>query len=70
MASIKSYLYAVYMEKGIRAFAQKAAELGVDSNSESEILAEVEAAAKEMFESEDGKEYAKALEEKKKGNFD
>ena len=23
-----------------------------------------------MFESEDGKEYAKALEEKKKGNFD
>ena len=70
MASIKSYLYAVYMEKGIRAFAEKAAQLGVDSESENEILAEVEAAAKELFESEDGKEYAKALEEKKKGNFD
>lgn len=70
MASIKSYLYAVYMEKGIRAFAEKAAELGVDSENENTILEEVEAASKELFESEDGKEYAKALEEKKKGNFD
>ena len=70
MVSIKSYLYAIYMEKGIRAFAEKAAELGVDSETEQEILQEVEEAAKELFESEDGKEYAEVLEEKKKGNFD
>lgn len=69
MASIKSYLYAVYMEHGIQAFEDLAARLGVDGERRDEIFEEVETAAEELFESEDGREYADALEEKKKGNF-
>lgn len=70
MASIRSYLYAVYMERGIQAFEDKAAQLGVDGELRDDIFVEVEEAAEELFESEDGKEYAKALEEKKNGNFE
>ena len=70
MASIKSYLYAVYMEYGEEALEDKARQLGVDDERRDDILLEVEIAADELFETADGKEYARALEEKKKGNFD
>lgn len=70
MASIKSYLYAVYMEYGEEALEEKASQLGVDEERRDDILLEVEIAADELFETADGKEYARALEEKKKGNFD
>lgn len=70
MASIKSYLYAVYMERGIDAFETKAMELGIDDDRRDDIFAEVEEAAEELYETEDGQEYARALEEKKKGNFE
>ena len=63
----KSYLYAVYMEYGEEALEEKARQLGVDDERRDDILLEVEIAADELFETTDGKEYARALEEKKKG---
>lgn len=67
MTSIKSYLYAVYMDQGMDAFEKKATELGVEGNRKDEILEEVEKTAQELYLSEDGQEYVKALEKKKNG---
>lgn len=68
--SIKSYLYAVYMEKGIAAFASTAAELNVDEQRTYEILEEIEEAAKGMLETREGQIYAKALEFKRAGDME
>ena len=54
MASIKSYLYAVYMEYGEEALEDKARQLGVDDERRDDILLEVEIAADELFETADG----------------
>lgn len=67
MGSIKSCLYAVYMERGIEAFEAKALELGIDGQRKDEILEEVERTAQELYLSEDGKTYVKALEDKRRG---
>lgn len=69
MSSIKSYLYAVYMEEGEDAFEHKAIEFGIDEKRKEEILEEIEIAEKELFDTEDGKAYAKALEFKKQGDL-
>ncbi len=66
--SIKSYLYGIYMEHGMDAFEKKAEELGVDEQRKKAILKEAQQAAADIFSTCDGKEYKKALEEKKKGN--
>ncbi|MEE1030794.1 MAG: hypothetical protein U0L12_01490 [Ruminococcus sp.] len=68
MASITSYLYAVYISEGIGAFEKKALELGVDDERRDEIFEEVETAAEELFQTEDGQEYAQALELKGQGD--
>lgn len=70
MASIKSYLYAVYMEKGTEAFEAKGMELGIDGERKDRVLEEVETAARELFETRDGQEYQKALQEKEKGDME
>lgn len=70
MTSIKSYLYAIYMERGMEAFEKKAVELGVEGKRKDEILEEVEKTAEELYLSEDGQEYVKALEQKKNGHLE
>ncbi|NCB92721.1 MAG: hypothetical protein EOM40_09170 [Clostridia bacterium] len=70
MASIKSYLYAVYMESGVQAFEDKSEELGIEGARKEEVLKEVEQTAQELFETEDGQEYAQALEYKQAGDLE
>ena len=43
-------------------------ELGVDDERRDEIFEEVETAAEELFQTEDGQEYAQALELKGQGD--
>lgn len=68
--SMKSYLYAIYMERGIEAFEQESLAIGVDEKTMYEMMEEIETAAKEMFETKEGQRYAKALECKRAGNPD
>lgn len=68
MAAMKSLLYGIYMEDGEDAFEEKAEELGLDEQQWQEILKEAEEASEDIYETADGQEYAKALEEKQKGN--
>ena len=68
-ASVKNYLYAVYMAKGIAAFASEAADLNVDEEITFEILGEIETVCKDIAETPDGKLFAKALECKLAGNM-
>lgn len=68
--SIKNYLYAVYMDKGIAAFANVAADLNVDDERTFEILGEIEQAANEVLETPEGQKYAKAMECKAAGNLE
>ena len=64
MGSIKSYLYAVYMERGEEGFEKKARELSVEGEQREEILGEIKKTAGEIYETRDGQDYIKALAER------
>ncbi len=66
----KNYLYAVYMNKGISAFAREAAELNIDEIRTFEILEEIDQVSKEMWNTTEGQMYSKALEYKNTGNLE
>lgn len=70
MGSIKSYLYAVYMERGEEGFEKKARELSVEGEQWEEILGEIKKTAGEIYETRDGQDYIKALAEKRQGHQD
>lgn len=70
MASISSYLYALYIDRGMDAFDQKANELGLDEERKANMLEEVQAAAEELYETEDGQAYRRAVWEKEKGDME
>ena len=59
MGSIKSYLYAVYMERGEEGFEKKARELSVEGEQREEILGEIKKTAGEIYETRDGQDYTK-----------
>lgn len=70
MGAVKSLLYAVYMEHGVDAFVEKAKELEVDEVDEErqeEIYVEVEEAVEDLYDTPEGQEYKKLLEEKQQG---
>lgn len=64
MGAVKSLLYAVYMEHGVDAFVEKAKELEVDEERQEEIYVEVEEAVEDLYDTPEGQEYKKLLEEK------
>ena len=67
MGAVKSLLYAVYMEHGVDAFGEKAKELEVDEERQEEIYVEVEEAVEDLYDTPEGQEYKKLLEEKQQG---
>lgn len=67
MGAVKSLLYAVYMEQGVDAFVEKAKELEVDEERQEEIYVEVEEAVEDLYDTPEGQEYKKLLEEKQQG---
>lgn len=67
MGAVKSLLYAVYMEHGVDAFVEKAKELEVDEERQEEIYVEVEEAVEDFYDTPEGQEYKKLLEEKQQG---
>lgn len=67
MGAVKSFLYAVYMEHGVDAFVEKAKELEVDEERQEEIYVEVEEAVEDLYDTPEGQEYKKLLEEKQQG---
>ena len=67
MGAVKSLLYAVYMEHGVDAFVEKAKELEVDEERQEEIYVEVEEAVEDLYDTPEGQEYKKLLEEKQQG---
>lgn len=67
MGAVKSLLYAVYMEHGVDAFVEKAKELEVDEERQDEIYVEVEEAVEDLYDTPEGQEYKKLLEEKQQG---
>lgn len=67
MGAVKSLLYAVYMEHGVDAFVEKAKELEVDEERQEEIYVEVEEAVEDLYDTPEGQEYKKLLEEKHQG---
>lgn len=67
MGAVKSLLYAVYMEHGVDAFVEKAKELEVDEERQEEIYVEVEEAVEDLYDTSEGQEYKKLLEEKQQG---
>ena len=67
MGAVKSLLYAVYMEHGVDAFVEKAKELEVDEDRQEEIYVEVEEAVEDLYDTPEGQEYKKLLEEKQQG---
>ncbi len=69
-ASMKNYLYAVYMDKGIAAFAREAAKLNVDDMKTFELLDEIDQLSKEMMQTSQGQQYSQALEYKREGNLE
>ena len=60
MGAVKSLLYAVYMEHGVDAFVEKAKELEVDEERQEE-------AVEDLYDTPEGQEYKKLLEEKQQG---
>lgn len=70
MGAVKSLLYAVYMEHGVDAFVEKAKELEVDEARQEEIYVEVEEAVEDLYDTPEGQEYKKLLEEKQQGRED
>ena len=70
MGAVKSLLYAVYMEHGVDAFVEKAKELEVDEERQEEIYVEVEEAVEDLYDTPEGQEYKKLLEEKRQGKED
>ena len=70
MGAVKSLLYAVYMEHGVDAFVEKAKELEVDEARQEEIYVEVEEAVEDIYDTPEGQEYKKLLEEKQQGRED
>ena len=69
-ASIRNYLYAVYLDKGIAAMASTAADLDVEDDITFETLAAIELAANEVLETPEGQMYAKAMECKAAGKVE
>ena len=69
-ASVRNYLYAVYLDKGIAAMASAATDLDVEDDVTFEILAAIELASKEVLETKEGQMYAKAMECKAGGNVE
>lgn len=67
MGAVKSLLYAAYMEHGVDAFVEKAKELEVDEERQEEIYVEVEEAVEDLYDTPEGQEYKKLLEEKQQG---
>ena len=67
MGAVKSLLYAVYMEHGVDAFVEKPKELEVDEERQEEIYVEVEEAVEDLYDTPEGQEYKKLLEEKQQG---
>lgn len=67
MGAVKSLLYAVYMEHGVDAFVEKAKELEVDEERQEEIYVEVEEAVEDLYDTPEGQEYKRLLEEKQQG---
>lgn len=67
MGAVKNLLYAVYMEHGVDAFVEKAKELEVDEERQEEIYVEVEEAVEDLYDTPEGQEYKKLLEEKQQG---
>lgn len=67
MGAVKSLLYAVYMEHGVDAFVEKAKQLEVDEERQEEIYVEVEEAVEDLYDTPEGQEYKKLLEEKQQG---
>lgn len=67
MGAVKSLLYAVYMEHGVDAFVERAKELEVDEERQEEIYVEVEEAVEDLYDTPEGQEYKKLLEEKQQG---
>ena len=67
MGAVKSLLYAVFMEHGVDAFVEKAKELEVDEERQEEIYVEVEEAVEDLYDTPEGQEYKKLLEEKQQG---
>lgn len=67
MGAVKSLLYAIYMEHGVDAFVEKAKELEVDEERQEEIYVEVEEAVEDLYDTPEGQEYKKLLEEKQQG---
>ena len=67
MGAVKSLLYAVYMEHGVDAFVEKAKQLEVDEERQEEIYVEVEEAVEDIYDTPEGQEYKKLLEEKQQG---
>lgn len=67
MGAVKSLLYAVYMEHGVDAFVEKAKELEVDEERQEEIYVEVEEALEDLYDTPEGQNYKKLLEEKQQG---
>lgn len=70
MGSVKSLLYAIYMEHGVDAFVEKAKELEVDEERQEEIYVEVEEAVEDLYDTPEGQAYKKLLEEKQQGRED
>lgn len=70
MGAVKSLLYAVYMEHGVDAFVEKAKQLEVDEERQEEIYVEVEEAVEDLYDTPEGQEYKKLLEEKRQGKED
>ncbi len=70
MASISSYLFALYIDQGEEAFDRKADELGLEPERKASMLEDVKAAAEACYETEEGQAYRQAVSEKEKGNVE
>lgn len=66
--ALSSLLYGVYMEQGVEGFEKKALELQVTGQKQAKLRQEVEETLEAVLDTWEGREYQKALEEKKKGN--
>lgn len=68
MTAIRSLLCALYMEKGEKAFENKAQEMGLQEAQKEQLLEQIRREEQKLYETEEGKMVQAAMEKKAEGN--
>lgn len=70
MTSIRSYLCALYMERGEEAYGKKAEELGLKEAQSRQLLEQIRQEEQRLYETKDGTEVREARKKKESGDRD